>query len=84
MINLCRAEHQETGEGWFHHQETNKDPLSLPCTQNEGGQEEGSSLWIWCGFIENLLCLVSVDECHVMLYCKCLIVILWFLILQGS
>ena len=84
MINLCRAEHQETGEGWFHHQETNKDPLSLPCTQNEGGQEEGSSLWIWCGFIENLLFLVSVDACPVMLYCNCLIVIFWFLILRGS
>lgn len=54
MITLRRAEHQETGEGWFRNQETNKDPLSFPSTQNDGGKEEGSPLRIRYGLYETL------------------------------
>lgn len=47
MAIVCRAEHQEIGEGWFHHQEAYKDSLAVSGTQDERGKEKGSSLWIW-------------------------------------
>lgn len=42
-----RPKYKKVGEGWFHHQEANQNPLSFPSTPNEGGEEEGSPLRIW-------------------------------------
>lgn len=42
-----RSKYKEVGEGWFHHQEANQDPLSFSSTSHEGGQEKGSPFWIW-------------------------------------
>lgn len=51
LINIWivedRPKYKEVGEGWFHHQEANQDPLSFSSTPHEGGQEKGPPLWIW-------------------------------------